>query len=169
MTMRDAHIGVQVPDLDAAMTLLSDTLGITFAEPVTSTVRVRVGEQVEETTGRFTVSRQGPPFMEVTEDVAGSKVWTSDGSPVSFHHLGFWVDDVPAAAARLAQAGYPAEASGLNDADGVRYSYHRLGSLRVEVCAADARAEFERWATTGQAGGAVAAFERSGSHDEVAR
>jgi catechol 2,3-dioxygenase-like lactoylglutathione lyase family enzyme len=163
MDMRDAHIGIQVDNLTDACALLERLLGLTFAEPISWPIRVRVGDEIEHSVGRFTVSRQGPPYLEVTENVEGSKVWHSDGQALAFHHIGFWVQDVEAASQVLAEAGFPVEAGGLNESDNYRYTYHNVGGLRVEVCDAGARAAFERWATTGRAEGASDEFSRSGA------
>ena len=160
MDLQNAHIGIQVENLDRACALLTDLLGLTFAEPITGwPISVRVGDEIEEGEGRFTVSRQGPPYLEVTENVPGSKVWHSDGRPMTFHHLGFWVDDVAEASGRLAEAGYPVQAGGLDDQGGYRYTYHEVEGLRVEMAAAAARPAFERWAVTGVADGVSAEFE----------
>lgn len=161
--MRDAHLGIQVEDLDRACTLLNQLFGLTFAEPISGwPIHVQLGEggEVEHSEGRFTVSRQGPPYVEVTENVEGSQVWQSDGRPMAFHHLGFWVDDVPAASDALAAAGYPVEAGGLDDAGRYRYTYHDVDGLRVEMAGASARPAFERWARTGVAEGASDEFQR---------
>jgi catechol 2,3-dioxygenase-like lactoylglutathione lyase family enzyme len=159
MDMKDAHIGIQVTDLGQACTTLTELLGLTFAEPIQNwPVAVRIGDTTEHSEGHFTVSRQGPPYLEVTENVANSKIWHSSGSPISFHHLGFWVEDVGAASDALAAAGYPMEAGGLNEAGGYRYAYHLVNGLRIEVADADARPTFERWATTGQADGIAEEF-----------
>src|SRR4051794_29915360 len=80
MDMKDAHIGIQVADLTRACELLNRLLGLTFAEPIRGwPIQVRIGEEIEHSEGRFTVSRQGPPYLEVTENRAGSKIWHSDG------------------------------------------------------------------------------------------
>ena len=47
----------------------------------------------------------------------------------------------------------PGETFTLTDDGRYRYTYHRIGSLRIELCAGRARAGFERWATTGSAAG----------------
>jgi catechol 2,3-dioxygenase-like lactoylglutathione lyase family enzyme len=166
MNMQDAHIGIQVDNLTDGCTLLTRLFGLSFADPIAWPIRVRVGEEIEESEGRFTVSRQGPPYLEVTENVEGSRVWHSNGRAIAFHHIGFWVDDVEAASAALAEAGHPIEAGGLNEDGGYRYAYHDVGGLRVEVCAADARAPFERWATSGRADGVAAEFAGTGRRNE---
>lgn len=161
MDLRDAHLGIQVENLDRACALLTELFGLTFAEPITGwPISVRVGDEIEESEGRFTVSRQGPPYLEVTENVAGSRVWHSDGQPLAFHHLGFWVDDVEAESRRLEDAGYPAQAGGLDEHGRYRYTYHEVEGLRVEMAGASARPAFERWAVTGVAEGASDAFQR---------
>jgi len=162
MDMKDAHIGIQVENLDQACATLTDLLGLTFAEPIKDwPVAVRMGDSIEQSQGHFTVSRQGPPYVEVTENVAESKIWQSDGLPIAFHHLGFWVNDVAAASEALTAAGHPMEAGGLNEAGGYRYAYHLVNGLRIEVADAAARAPFERWATTGQVEGIAEAFNPS--------
>ena len=76
MDLRDAHLGLQVGNLERACAALSELFGLTFAEPITGwPIAVQVGDEIEESEGRFTVSRQGPPYLEVTENVAGSKIW----------------------------------------------------------------------------------------------
>lgn len=153
MDMKDAHIGLQVPALEVGLRELTALLGLEFAEPLELPVTVQVGEEIERSTGRFTVSRSGPPHVEVTENVPGSAIWTTDDDSVAFHHLGFWVDDVEAAAGRFAAAGYPVEAAGLTEDGRYRYAYHRVGGLRIELCAVAAREAFERWAGTGSPAG----------------
>jgi catechol 2,3-dioxygenase-like lactoylglutathione lyase family enzyme len=172
MDLQDAHLGIQVHDLTAACGLLTELFGLTFAEPISGwPIRVRVGEEIEHSKGTFTVSRQGPPFLEVTENVAGSQVWHSDGRSMAFHHVGFWVDDVHAASQRLTAAGYPVQAGGLDASGGYRYTYHDVNGLRVEMADARARTAFERWATTGVAHGVSAEFElpSSGSRPEASQ
>ena len=164
MDMKDAHIGIQVQNLDDACAVLGKVLGLTFAEPINDwPVAVQIGDDVEHSSGHFTVSRQGPPFVEVTENSAGSKIWHSGGAPMAFHHLGFWVDDVAAASDALASAGYPMEAGGLNQSGGYRYAYHLLDGLRIEVADAGSRPAFERWAVTGQADGVAQEFNPASS------
>ncbi len=168
MDMKDAHIGIQVADLEQACGLLNSVLGLTFADPILGwPVRVKLGAgtdtdnaagSIEESVARFTVSRQGPPFLEVSENSAGSRIWHSSGQDIAFHHVGFWVSDVEAASQALKEAGYPMEAAGLNEHDGYRYAYHLIGGLRVEVCDANARPAFERWATAGRAEGVADEF-----------
>lgn len=164
--LQDAHLGIQVENLEQACALLGDLFGLTFAEPITGwPIAVRVDDEIEESEGRFTVSRQGPPYLEVTENVPGSKVWHSEGQPMVFHHLGFWVDDVAAASDRLAEAGYPVQAGGLDENGRYRYTYHDVAGLRVEMAAAAARPAFERWAVTGEADGVAGEFELTGATD----
>jgi catechol 2,3-dioxygenase-like lactoylglutathione lyase family enzyme len=164
MDLRDAHLGIQVENLERACALLTELFGLTFAEPITGwPIHVRVGDEVEHSEGRFTVSRQGPPYLEVTENVEGSQVWHSDGRPLAFHHLGFWVDDVAASSDTLVAAGYPVQAGGLDEQGRYRYTYHEVEGLRVEMAGASARPAFERWAVTGVADGASEEFQRGGA------
>jgi len=157
----DIHIGLQAENLSQACNLLSAALGISWAEPVGGwPVQVRMAgrDELEESEGRFTLSRQGPPYLELGQNVPGSPIWHSDGQPISVHHLGFWVEDVEAASARLSEAGFPFEAGGLAADGQLRYAYHQVGGMRIEVCERSARDAFDRWGRTGDPNGATDVF-----------
>ncbi len=152
LDLTHAHIGIQVKNLGSATDELNRLFGFTFAEPATPEIHVDVADGSTETlTGSLTVTRQGPPFIEVSEDNPESAVFrTNAGEDISFHHLGFWVDDLQAHIDELVAAGYPIEGAGLNDFGEYRYSYHIVKGLRIELADLRVRDPFEEWGCIGK-------------------
>lgn len=152
LDLTHAHIGIQAKNLDAATAELNRLFGFTFATPAAPEIEVDVaGGGKEFLTGCLTVTRQGPPFIEVCEDDESSRVFrTNEGEEISFHHLGFWVDDLQAHIQELVDAGYPIEGAGLNDFGEYRYSYHLVKGLRIELADLRVRDPFEQWGCIGE-------------------
>ncbi|MEU8548915.1 VOC family protein [Streptomyces roseoverticillatus] len=101
----DYHLGVVVSDMHRAMGELTDLLGVRWLPPV------RSGSQVTDDgpTGEgpmMTFSTQGPPYLELLEQVPGS-IWSTPG----LHHVGYWAAEARAESARMTDAGFPLEAS----------------------------------------------------------
>src|SRR5688572_243339 len=95
--MKFFHIGICVPDIDAAMDELGTALGCTWGE--------RLGpRQIGEWTLTSVFSRE-EPHLELLEGSAGSPWEAEEGSRL--HHLGFWSDDPESESERLAKAGMP--------------------------------------------------------------
>jgi catechol 2,3-dioxygenase-like lactoylglutathione lyase family enzyme len=151
LDLTHAHIGIQVKDFQAATTELTRLFGFTFATPASPEIRVDVGGgPTEALTGNLTVTRQGPPYIELSEDNPESTVFrTNPGEQISFHHLGFWVDDLQDRIDELVAAGYPIEGAGLNDFGEYRYSYHIVQGLRIELADVRVREPFEEWGCIG--------------------
>lgn len=147
-----AHIGIQVEDLEEATAELNRLFGLEFAEPAEPEIEVDVeGGGKEKATGKLTVTRTGPPYIEVTQNDPGSVIFTTNpGEQISFHHLGFWVDNLQERIAKLVAAGYPIEGAGLNDNGEYRYSYHIIKGLRIELADIRVRDSFEEWGCIGK-------------------
>ncbi|AZM54124.1 hypothetical protein DMA15_17390 [Streptomyces sp. WAC 01529] len=99
------HLGVVVTDLDRASAELTELLGVRWLPTV------RSGEQVtgDGPTGdgpMMTFSTQGPPYLELLELVPGT-IWSTPG----LHHVGYWAAGARAESARMADAGFPLQAS----------------------------------------------------------
>ncbi|MCQ9368722.1 VOC family protein [Brevibacterium sp. 91QC2O2] len=153
LDLSHAHIGIQVENLDSATQELNRLFGFTFAEPASPDIQVDVpGSSIREAlSGSLTVTRQGPPFIEVSQDDPESKIFrTNPGEQISFHHLGFWVDNLQAHIDELVAAGYPIEGAGLNDFGEYRYSYHIVQGLRIELADLRVRDPFEEWGCIGK-------------------
>jgi lactoylglutathione lyase len=99
------HVGVRVPDLDAAMAELTAALGITWADVVEQDRPVWTPAEGSYTIPlRFTYSREGPQHIELLQGEPGS-LWDGNDRP-GVHHMGGWVDDVAAETERLVEAGW---------------------------------------------------------------
>ncbi|MCY4622789.1 MAG: VOC family protein [bacterium] len=139
-----SHTALAVPDLEAAMSVYGNALGLTWARPQQRAIRIRVGAGDLTTEIRFTYSRQGPPHLELIEGAAGT-IW----APVSgLHHIGLWSHQLEIDAAQLEHRGMALEAAGLSRSgeQPSGFTYHRSAhGLRVELVDAAARAAFEHW------------------------
>ncbi len=128
------HVGIVVPDVAVARTLLTEQLGVTWGPTLRlDRTEYRDGtgaDLVLPTTFCYSVDE---PRIELLEEVPGS-VWVRNEHS-NLHHIGFWSDDLPADSARLAGGGCPLQLCGRAGHDApVSFAYHRndLG-VRVEI------------------------------------
>ncbi len=139
-----SHTALAVADLDKAMSVYGNTIGLTWARPQQRAISIRVAAGDLTTEIRFTYSRQGPPHLELIEGAADT-IW----APVSgLHHIGLWSHQLEIDAARLEHRGMALEVAGLSRSgeQPSGFTYHRSAhGLRVELVDAGARAAFERW------------------------
>jgi catechol 2,3-dioxygenase-like lactoylglutathione lyase family enzyme len=140
------HVGVRVPDLDAAMLDLTAGLGITWAPVVEREQPVWTpGEGSYTLRLRFTYSCEGPQHIELLQGPAGS-VWDGVAGP-GVHHHGIWTDDVAAETERLVAVGWTLELAGRAPEEGygsMTYVRSPSGFLLEPVTSA-VRPRFERW------------------------
>jgi catechol 2,3-dioxygenase-like lactoylglutathione lyase family enzyme len=101
------HVGLVVPDIDAATTRLTAASGYGWTKPIEATLTITTPSGDYDVPFRFVYSLQAP-HLEVIQEVPGT-VWTSPPGAAA-HHLGYWVDDLAAVAAGLEAAGYELEA-----------------------------------------------------------
>jgi Glyoxalase/Bleomycin resistance protein/Dioxygenase superfamily len=128
------HVGIVVPDLDAARTQLSQQLGVGWG-PVfhldTADYRDGEGEDLGlPTTICYSVDE---PRLELIQEVPGS-VWVCNEHS-NLHHIGFWSDDLATDSAELAGSGCPLQLCGrAGEQAPVSFAYHRnnLG-IRIEI------------------------------------
>lgn len=88
-----SHVCFAVPDLEAAMAELEEMLGVTFGDPVRSTL----GEWPYSL-----VFTREFPHIELIRSMAGSP-WAVDAP--TFHHLGLWTSCLPDTLAAWTQQG----------------------------------------------------------------
>ena len=128
------HIGVVVDDIDRGMAEVAAQMGVTWAPRRVASVSVREGPGVRAYALDVVYSRQGPPFLELIEG-SGRGVWSAGGGP-RLHHLGVFVDDLAAEAARLESLGMVTEAAGVgsdpDDPSPALFAY-LLGSTGVRI------------------------------------
>lgn len=140
------HVGIRVPDLEAAMAELADGLGMTWAPVVERRQPLWTpsgGSGVVSL--RFTYSCAGPQHIELLEGEAGS-IWDGDDR-TGLHHQGIWVEDVAAETERRLAAGWTLELAGKPPEDGygsMTYVRSPSGFLLEPVNVA-ARPRFEQW------------------------
>jgi len=128
------HVGIVVPQLEAAMEMVEAQLGFACNIVFDDVLPVH-----EPATGngtfslRIAYSSQRPGALELIEAAPGSP-WSPD--QIGLHHLAYTVDDLGVESARLAGM-CPIEICG-RDADGTSptvFTYHTGGLFRIELLA----------------------------------
>ena len=140
------HVGVRVPDLEAAMEPLGASIGFTWAHIVERDQALWTPAQGQHTVPlRFTYSCEGPQHVELLQGAPGS-LWDGADSP-GVHHQGVWVDDVAAEVERLVAEGWSLEAAQRSPEDGygVMAYVRSPGGVLLEPVAVAVRPRFERW------------------------
>lgn len=133
------HVGLIVPDLDAAVTAMTAAGGYTWTRPIEATLRVTTTHGDVEMPFRFVYSIEAP-HLELIQEVPDT-IWAApkDGAA---HHLGYWVDDLATAAQGLENAGYRCEARPAGPQLSSFAYYLSPTGLRVEIVD---RALFPDW------------------------
>jgi catechol 2,3-dioxygenase-like lactoylglutathione lyase family enzyme len=141
------HVGVRVPDLEAAMASLGPALGLTWAAVVEREQPVWTPQDGAGSTPlRFTYSCEGPQHVELLQGAAGS-VWDGDDRP-GVHHMGIWVEDVARETERLIARGWTLELAQRSPEEGygsMTYVRSPDGGFLLEPVTAAARPRFETW------------------------
>ena len=110
------HVGIIVPDMEAAMEELGRRFGCGWRDPSTATVRVRDEGGDRILTPRVTFCDQSTPIaLELIEALPGT-LWDV-GESSQLHHFGLYVESVQAAIDELGP-GMTVEMAGL-DRDGM--------------------------------------------------
>lgn len=102
------HTGIVVADLDAAMRRFTALAGYQWTTPLTQTLPIRISTATIDVEVTLTYSLQSP-HVELIAEVPGTP-WTASPRG-AVHHLGYFTDDLVAAARGLEQAGFTLEAS----------------------------------------------------------
>ncbi len=133
------HVGIVVPDVEAAKSHLSDLLGITWGPVLhVDAYDVRAfdeggGDGTDLVFPNTLCYSTEPPHLELVEEVPGS-VWECNEHS-NLHHIGVWTDALPADSARYTELRCPLQLCG-HDADTapIQFAYHRdpLG-VRIEL------------------------------------
>lgn len=118
------HTGIIVEDVEASAKALSQSMGYTWTKPAEGNDRPVVYADGSEDVLRLRYSYSiEAPHLELVQAVPNTPWAATDRA---LHHLGYWVDDLPAASAELAASGLPLIVSA-RDEDGttpVRFAYH---------------------------------------------
>jgi catechol 2,3-dioxygenase-like lactoylglutathione lyase family enzyme len=133
------HTGFVVADLVTAAARLTALSGYTWTTPIEATLPLVTRSGDYEVPFRFVYSIQAP-HLELVQAVPGT-IWSAMADAAA-HHLGYWVDDLAAAAAALERAGYRQEARPAGN-DLSRFAYYTDDDgFRIEVVD---RAMFPDW------------------------
>lgn len=121
------HVGIVVPDIEAAMAEMAPALGLTFNQPHVS---VYGGETIT-----VAYAKEGPPYYELVQGSDGGR-WNTSSGPV-MDHVGYFSNDLDADVATLEAAGMPVDIDGRSY--GSFFTYHRSAAsgMRVELIAGD--------------------------------
>jgi len=133
------HVGLVVPDIEAATTRFTAIAGYQWTNAVEYTLAVTTPAGEQEVPFRFVYSVQAP-HLELIQEAPGT-IWTAQPDSAT-HHLGYWVDDLPSAAAGLEMAGYRQEARPSGDTLSMFAYYIDAAGSRIELVD---RALFPDW------------------------
>jgi catechol 2,3-dioxygenase-like lactoylglutathione lyase family enzyme len=101
------HVGIVVPDIQAAVERLTAAAGYSWTKPIEATMPITTADGDYEVPFKFVYSIEAP-HLEIVQEVPGT-VWTA-GPGGAAHHLGYWADDIAATVEALEAAGYRLEA-----------------------------------------------------------
>jgi hypothetical protein len=118
------HTGLIVENLDDAMEKMGGALGLNWFTPRTATSPFQSPGGILDREVRFTYSLQGPHFIEILEQINPAPYLHVTGGR-HIHHLGYYTDDLPAAAQWLEDHGYRRELNGVDHNGNVaRATFH---------------------------------------------
>lgn len=148
------HTGIRVPDIDAAMAEMGESLGVTWATVQHNAVQdlwtPDGGQQKVDL--QFVYSCEGPQHIELLQGEPGS-VWHAGDQPGA-HHIGVWVDDVAAETQRCLDAGWKiaaAQTSPENGFGAFTYVVPPNGFI-VELVWSAVESRFDEWWAGGTLG-----------------
>ncbi len=139
------HVGIVVPDVDAARVHFTDLLGIEWGAILENDVDVRDGDGNDLVVPNRICYSTEPPYLELIQEVSGTPWVCNEHS--NLHHIAFWSDALVADSDHFSGLVCPLELrDDHGDALPSRFAYHRdpLG-VRVELVNADMRATMEQF------------------------
>lgn len=135
------HVGYLVPDLREAMATFGRRLQVTWAAPFEMSTGFETADgDPDDRVGRFALSAQGPPFLELIEVIDHSDSIFAQPRSGGFHHVGVyasrWRDEV----ARLTADGMVLERVGA----GLAFVRDPATGLRLEIVSFKGRPFLDR-------------------------
>ena len=126
------HVGIVVPQIEAARERLTELIGVQWHPIRENDVPIRDAAGREQTVHfRVCFSTEAPHF-ELIEEMPGT-VWVCNEHS-NLHHLAFFTDSLADESKRLTTAPCPLEVTRVGDEVPTTFAYHRdpLG-VRIEV------------------------------------
>lgn len=124
------HVGLIVPDLSAAIAAMSAAGGYTWTKPVEATLTVTTDAGDVDVPFQFVYSIEAPHLELVT--AVPDSIWAAPVGGAA-HHLGYWVDDIEAAARHLEAAGFRIEARPAGDRLSKFAYFVNPSGVRIEI------------------------------------
>lgn len=138
------HVGIVVPDLDAARARFTELLETQWGPIIEGDIDIRDGAGNDLVVpNRICYSTQ-PPYLELITEVPGTPWVCNEHS--NLHHIGFFSHVLVADSGRLSAVGCPLELlDGHGNAPPSTFTYHRdpLG-VRVELVNVELRTAMEQ-------------------------
>jgi hypothetical protein len=142
------HTGVIVDDLERAMSLWGEALGLHWAPPKTATTPMRCPSGVFGREVRFVYSLEGPHHIELLEQLDPTPYLSLTGGR-HIHHLGYYTTDLAGQSRRLEELGFPCELSGVTpDGQRGRATFHRnplSPGIWIELVDGTVAADIDPW------------------------
>lgn len=139
------HVGIVVPDLDAAMDEFTRASGVSFTSTLDREVAVETAAGPESGRVRWAASRGEQPDWEVIEQRDGFWSVGRNGG-AALHHIAYWSDDLESDIAHYREAGHVLEAQGRDDEGRVRFVYLVGPSgVRIELGARYTQQSWDEW------------------------
>jgi len=128
------HVGIVVPDVEAAMVHFTELLGVVWGPIVeTDAIDIRDADGNDLTLPNTICFSTAAPYLELIQELPGS-VWVCNEHS-NLHHVGFWTDALPSDSETLTASQCPLQICGREGAQvPVGWAYHRdpLG-VRIEL------------------------------------
>ena len=141
------HIGIRVPNIEAAMEEMGESLNVTWAELVENPSQGlwTPDDGQQDIPLKFVYSSEGDQHLELLEGQSGS-FWDGNENP-GVHHFGVWVDDVKAETERLLGLDWELLGAAKSPAEGFGNMTYLAPSNRtiLELVASINKPRFERW------------------------
>ncbi len=142
------HIGIVVDEFESTLVELSDVLGHTWGEEISSPTDVKYADGTTGVVQPSFVYSTSVPRLEIIRVIPGT-LWEPASSGV--HHLGYWSDDVELDGAALVQGGFAPEVMGVGPGGDPYWSYHRNAiGLRIELVSRSLQPMMEEYFATGR-------------------
>jgi len=119
------HVGIVVPDVEAAMVHFTDLLGVVWGPVVeVDAFDVRDGDGNDLTLPNKLCYSTVAPYLELVEELPGS-VWVCNEHS-NIHHIGFWTDALTSDSDAFGASQCPLQLCGREGVEApVQFAYHR--------------------------------------------